>query len=97
MRAKPKDTARGHAHDGARTNRLKRPIEPQEELLPKKDGPETAAEKLERSRQLNLAAQARYRRKLAVGPVHVTPVAKLRSRRPFYHSLSVSCQPQCAF
>ena len=35
---------------------------------------ETAAEKIERSRKLNLAAQARYRRKLAVRPFQLIPL-----------------------
>lgn len=69
MKSEPKSAARGHAGDGPRANRRKRQHETDLDVLPKTSGPETAAEKLERSRQLNLAAQARYRRKLAVGSV----------------------------
>lgn len=69
MRSEPKSAARGYAGDGARGNRRKRQHETEQDVLPKMNGSETAAEKLERSRQLNLAAQARYRRKLAVGSV----------------------------
>lgn len=45
---------------------------------------ETAAEKIERSRKLNLAAQARYRRKLAVRPFQLTPLLGRSTDRDFH-------------